>query len=222
MQVNTVTVPDVKFTIEGGGRTRAFREILRNLGPTTGRTLVDLGCGPCLFAKVARDEGFKVTAVDSRTDRIPPPEELGSISFVQSDVRYFDIRDYDVVAILGLLYHLDLDDQMRLLRKANGSTVIVDTQFHDPARIRANPDPWELEIVNRNGYRGVNFPEGDNTQASWKNRQSFWPMEDSLIQMYTDAGYTSVTKVEPSYVTKYGARRFYVLNADLGEVGRIL
>jgi hypothetical protein len=213
MRTSDLTVEDVKFTVEGGGRTRAFREILRKLDPLAGRTLVDLGCGPCLFAKVARDEGFLVTAVDSRTERIPLPEELDDIFFVQSDVRYFDVRDYDVVAILGLLYHLDLDDQMRLLKKANGSTVIVDTQFHDPARIRANPEPWELNIVERNGYRGVVFPEGDNTQASWKNRESFWPTEDSLLRMYADAGYRSVTKIEPSYVTKYGARRFYVLNS---------
>src|SRR4029453_6987527 len=52
------------------------------LGPGEGRTLLDLGAGPCLFARRAQKAGWKVTAVDGRTDRLP--EDLEGVTFVEA------------------------------------------------------------------------------------------------------------------------------------------
>src|SRR5271165_4539056 len=71
-------------------RTQIFRRLLSRLGKK-GAKLADLGAGPCIFAKISRDEGYAVTAVDARTARRPADVELGSIKFVQSDVRAFDL-----------------------------------------------------------------------------------------------------------------------------------
>jgi hypothetical protein len=39
----------------------------------------------------------------------------------------YEIVDFDCIAILGLLYHLELDDQIDVLRSASSRYVIVDT-----------------------------------------------------------------------------------------------
>jgi 2-polyprenyl-3-methyl-5-hydroxy-6-metoxy-1,4-benzoquinol methylase len=88
-------------------------------------SLVDLGAGPCLFAKLAAKEDFRVTAVDVRPpwniDGSPLPlESLAGIEFVQADACKFDVSGFDIVSIVGLLYHLTLDEQIDLLSRCAG------------------------------------------------------------------------------------------------------
>jgi SAM-dependent methyltransferase len=202
----------IDFTTDtGAGRQQMFRTLLRQFGPGAGRTLLDLGAGPCTFARIARDLGWNVTAVDARTERVPDAETIAGIRFIQGDVRAFDVTGYDVVCILGLLYHLDLPDQMDLLRRVNRSPVILDTQYHDPARLHGL-GAWESAVVARGGYRGVLYPEKDTLFAGWGNATSFWPTEESLLRMIEDAGYGACTVVSPSYVSPQAARRFFVLS----------
>ena len=56
-------------------------------------------------------------------DRLPP-----EIPFVQADVRDFDLSGFDVVLVIGLLYHLPLRDQIGLLHRARGKIVVIDTE----------------------------------------------------------------------------------------------
>jgi hypothetical protein len=110
-----------------GVRTKTFNELL---GDGHGRTLLDLGAGPCLFAKRAVLKGWSVTAVDARTELLP--EDLYPITFVKSDVRGFDPSGFDTIAILGLLYHLPVDDQVLLLSRCSYARIILETQVHTP------------------------------------------------------------------------------------------
>jgi len=215
VQIGELTV-DVPAPNDGARRTNTIRWILDNgvLG-NTGNKLVDLGAGPCVFARIARDRGYQVVAVDGRTERLPDDEEMHGIRFVQADVRSFDPAGFDVVFILGLLYHLDIADQLTLLRRcAQGQKVVLDTQVHVPELVCLHTkDGWEDRIVRHGDYEGVEFPEGDNPMASIGNPTSFWHTEESWLRLFQDAGFKRITIVHPVFQSKYGGRRFYILES---------
>jgi hypothetical protein len=204
-----VDIPSVNV---GAYRIRLFRFLLWHCA-APGEKLADLGAGPCVFARFARDLGFAVTAVDGRDTRVPSRDELGTIRFVNADVREFDLRGYDVVTILGLLYHLTLDDQRSLLRRAREAPiVIIDTEVHIPELIASTRVPeWQSRIVCEDGFAGVVFPENENPMAAIGNRKSFWHTEDSLIRLFKQSGFDNVKVIDPPYQSKYGGRRFYLL-----------
>ena len=160
-----------------------FRSILAPLRP--GR-LVDLGAGHGKFSILASRLGWDVTAVDARTTRTP---DAPGIEWVQADVRDFPLEGYDCVSILGLLYHLEVDDQLDLLRRAAGTLTIVDTH-HALATTHTE-----------RGYRGRTFSEQlDAATAGWGNPTSFWPTEESLVRQFHDAGFERVFKYVPQYL----------------------
>ena len=188
----------------------------RLVGEGNGRRLLDLGAGPCLFAGLARDAGWVVTAVDARSERLP--DRLDGITFVESDVRTFDPSGFDTISVLGLLYHLTLDEQRALLTACAYTRVILETQVHTPGFVPPAAEPWGRKIVVEQGLDGVVFPERKggalhaNPMASVGNPTSFWLTEDSLLTLLGSCGYRSIEIVEPSYASKYGTRKFYVLN----------
>lgn len=200
-------------TFNGQIRKATFAKVL---GPGNGRSLLDLGAGPCVFAKIARDAGWKVTAVDGRTDRLP--DDLGSIEFIQHDVRTFDPRGYDVVSNLGLLYHLELGEQIDLLKACSASQVILETQVHEPGIVPPAAQPWGYEVLEIDGLDGVVYPENqggalaNNPMASIGNETSFWLTEESLLDVFDRCGFGSVEIVNPPHYSKYGQRKFYVLH----------
>lgn len=197
---------------EGVHRTGTIRTLLSTHIDVVGKKVVDLGAGPCIFSRIARHAGAHVTAVDGRVDRLPDKEILGSIEFIQSDVRDFDTRDFDVKFVFGLLYHLEFEDQAKLLENcAQSGITIIDTQVHRENLIASYPqDPWQYVLHKRGDLNGIEFLEGTNTMASIGNRTSFWPTEESLIEMIRAAGFRQLTIVDPAYVSKYGVRRFMI------------
>jgi SAM-dependent methyltransferase len=165
-------------------RVAIVRDLLSQLPP--GR-LLDLGAGHGTFALVARELGWEVTAVDARTTRMPSTKD---VEWVQADVREFPIRGYDVVTVLGLLYHLELEAQLSLLRRCHPALTLIDT--HISTKPKAIVD----------GYFGHYFEERqEDLRASWGNPVSFWPTEESLCRMLFEAGFFGIYKVEPPPVT---------------------
>jgi methyltransferase family protein len=181
----------------GQRRLAAFRRILGALPP--GR-LLDLGAGHGAFSLIGQELGWDVTAVDARTDRMPMSD---GIRWIQADARTFDVSGYDCIAILGLLYHLGLDDQRDLLRRCAGTPTILDTHH----ALRA--------VVTVDGYEGRMFAEPGETEqelarvptASWGNPESFWPTRRSLVRLLTEAGYETVLVLEPPIIRN---RTFYL------------
>jgi hypothetical protein len=165
-------------------RLEIFRALLAPLPP--GR-LLDLGTGHGKFALLARDLGWEVDAVDVRTERIPGG---AGINWIQSDVRDFAIdQPYDCIALLGLFYHLELDDQKRLLRRCSKTLTILDTHVALNA----------TTVVD--GYEGRPFQEDLSAPtASWRNEVSFWPTEDALLRLLGEAGYGLVRARSPRYL----------------------
>lgn len=162
-------------------RTTLFDAVLRQL--PRGR-LVDLGAGHGIFSIRAADAGWDVTAVDARTTRFPEDDR---ITWVHQDVREVDLQGYDLVLCLGLFYHLTLEDQVALLRKASGTPLLLDTHV-------ATPDPTHplSPPVKVGGYRGRLYSEKGwerRSTASWGNTESFWPRRGELYRMLGDHGY---------------------------------
>lgn len=192
-------MPDVRIEI--------FRELLGQLGHGRPGRYLDLATGHGRFALTARAHGWEVTAVDVRTQRWP--DEPG-IRWIRSDVRDFDIEPgYDCIGLLGLLYHLELDDQLDLLRRCAPSPLILDTHI-------ATAPAVEID-----GYAGKLFQEGDLSAptASWGNATSFWPTRESLHAMLYSAGYTSVYERTPAYQPD---RTFWLCLATSHAPGREL
>lgn len=216
---STLIVPDTgahapSLVSQAITRSSIFRFLLAGVAKP-GDRVIDLAAGPCLFAKIARDEGCIVTAVDARVERKPSDEELGTIRFIQSDIRNFDLQGFDIILCLGMLYHFDVDDQLRFLERCarSGVPIILETQIHVDALVPADETlDWARKVVRREHYDGIVFPEQDNPMASVGNPESFWATEASLLRMMEDAGFTSVARIDPLYRSKYGARRYFLLN----------
>jgi Methyltransferase domain len=165
-------------------RLDVFRAVLEPMKP--GR-LLDIATGHGGFALIAHELGWEVTAVDARTERMPMTD---GITWVQSDIRDFEIAGYDVISVLGIFYHLELDDQLELLKRCAGTTTIIDTHV-----------ALQADLV-EGGYEGTSFAEVPGGLASsWINPTSFWPTENALIRMLHDCGYRFVFRLTPPPMT---------------------
>jgi SAM-dependent methyltransferase len=181
-------------------RLEIFATLLKSLRP--GR-LLDLGCGHGNFAILASEMGWQVTAVDVRTQRMPMTT---GVRWIQSDVRKFEIREgeYDCIALLGLLYHLELSAQLDLLKRCAHATTILDT--HVSVKSTVVESGYEGELFDEQAGRTLEQLRESGT-ASWGNLQSFWPEQESLIRMLHDSGYECVYQCLPPYQPD---RAFYI------------
>ena len=181
----------------GERRLAAFRQILGVMSP--GR-LLDLGAGHGKFSMIGHDLGWEVTAVDVRTARMPM---LDGIRWIESDARTFDVSGYDCIALLGLLYHIELADQQDLLRRCAGTPTILDT--HHSLRAETSVE----------GYKGHLYREPGSSleelaqipTASFGNRESFWATREELDRMLHEAGFSTILALEPPILPD---RTFYL------------
>lgn len=168
-------------------RHEIFRQLL-GLLPTG--TIVDLGTGHGKFATAATDLGWTVTGVDARRDRWPDDDR---ITWVHDDARAHDLAPYDVIACLGLFYHLTLDDQLGLLKRAAGKPLIIDTHVaNDTVERRTSK-----LVTMPNGYEGRFYAEPELLTSSFGNSESFWPTPDSFHRLLTDSGFSTILTAEP-------------------------
>ncbi len=184
-----------------------FRGLLAPLRP--GR-LLDLGSGRGNFSMAAARLGWKVTAVDARIVRWPDAEAGGdpesaelirSINWIQADVREFPIRagEYDLICILGLLHHLEVNDQVALLKRCSGMLTLLDTRIA-PA-ITDREEPYEGTSIREHGETRE---ERDQVPtASWGNAHSFRHTEESLLRLVRDCGYGKMMHMRPPHRENY-------------------
>jgi SAM-dependent methyltransferase len=177
------------LTNNGHRRVAIFSRLLALFSP--GR-LIDLGAGHGKFSMVAAKAGWEVMAVDARTER---NTAAPGVTWVEGDVRDVDLEGYDLVACLGLFYHLTAEDQLDLLARCKGVPLIIDT--HLANGLSTHPLGEEVELQ---GYTGRVYHEGTGLLSSWGNQQSFWPTPESFHQMLDQAGYNFVLAVEPWYL----------------------
>ena len=99
--------------------------------------------------------------------------------------------EYDVIACLGLFYHLTIDDQLDLLARCSGTPMILDTHV---ANNRKTPAKLSKPVT-LHGYTGRYYGEFDQTKptAAWGNEYSFWPRTRALMRMLDAHGYDVLT-----------------------------
>jgi SAM-dependent methyltransferase len=173
-----------------------FRAIMGELAPRlpAKAKVVDLGCGHCLFLQAARDLGYDATGIDARIDRVPPDLR----AFVhQAKVQDADLDRYDLILCLGLLYHLELEDQIRLVERFHGQPAIVDTHYGTKTAVKT---------IGTKAYAGSIYHEGNQLTSSCGNRESFWPCEEDLVAILGTNHF--VLKWLPEHAP---GRSFYVL-----------
>jgi SAM-dependent methyltransferase len=195
--------PDVPQAGEANGvKVRRVMQLVADLARKPFRELriLDLGCGEGVYAIEAALRGAEVVAVDARTQRMDEGRAvalrhgLASVRFEQGDVRRVTRAthgEFDVVLLLGLLYHLD-DPVTVLGNLPCAHLLVVDTL------IALDADA-ELQ-----GYRGQwhREHEDDDTAElrrsrvlkSIDNAMSFRLTADSLVRAVRDAGFTTVVE----------------------------
>ena len=191
---------------EGAARIRALAQAVGDLvrpGGLEGLRAIDLGAGGGELSAELAVRGASVVAVEGREENARTIEELRErlgiaperLSVAVADVRALDwqaLGRFDVVVCSGLLYHLELDDQValaRAMRAACDRVAFVDTEV-----------AWG-PVERRGGYSGHAFREHDPGAsaderaaarlASLDNLESFWLTRASLHALLHDAGFSS-------------------------------
>jgi predicted RNA methylase len=225
LSISKITMPNLSARVRRDWladlslRLRTYRSLLDRLpAKSRGGTLVDLGCGPGMFARVALRKGFRVTAVDVRApwalDGSPLPEgHFAGMEFQQADARDFDVSGFDIVAIIGLIYHLTLAEQIALLARCREKIVFVDTEIYDSAAMSERSAQRIRTPAESLGYDGVEWLEQDRVWSSSGNSHSFWHTDASQLRLFENTGFRDVAVVEPAYSSPHGPRRWYLLNA---------
>jgi hypothetical protein len=183
-------------------RLQAFQQLLGLFDPGH---LVDLGAGHGRFSLQAADLGWEVTAVDARTKRFPDDPRP---RWVRADVRTVDLAHYDLIACLGLFYHLALDDQLDLLARAAGRPMIIDTHLDHGTHEHELSERREP----RPGYVGRFYDEPRALTSAVGNRASFWPTLATFHRMLHEAGFVTVLTLDP-WIT--GDRTFFLALPEL-------
>ncbi len=165
----------------------AMRAMLGSLGHGK---LLDMGCGDGELSLIARDLGWDVTATDDSFTRMPAAV---GIEWVQADARAFEVEGYECVCLAGILYRLELSEQLDLLRGCAGTPTIIET--------RASVRPSHKE----RGYEGA-----------LEDGRAFHPTEKSLLRMARDAGFSSVEKAEQPHTSD---RSFYLCLTEISGGG---
>jgi SAM-dependent methyltransferase len=184
-----------------------FRSLVGLLKPGK---MLDLGAGKGNFSLSAAQLGWTVTAVDARTVRWPDADAeqdpaladlIRSIRWVQADVREFPIeeREYDLVCVLGLLHHLEVSDQVSLLKRCSTMPMLIDTRI---AKALVDVEgPYEGMLIREHGETRE---ERDAVpQASWGNPLSFQHTEESLLRLVLDCGYIKMMQMRPPHRPDY-------------------
>ena len=196
------------YDLDNSPRQRRILQIVSDLrrGDLKGVRVLDLGCAHGVFALELARRGAEVVGVEGRDSWVAMANQakhdlgLPNVTFIQGDVRKISretLGQFDVVLCLGLLYHLDAEDAVQLLRTIHGMCAdfaVIDTQ------IAVKPDA-DLALGGHT-YRGWRYREhavsatADQKEeilgASLDDEFSFWFSRPSLLNLLRHVGFSSV------------------------------
>jgi len=168
--------------------------------------ILDLGCGDGVYAIEAGLRGADVLGLDARSERMAEGARVASrhglrnVRFVQRDVRSVtreSLGIFDVVYLLGLLYHLDIPDVFQVLENVAAlcaRMLIVDTLICSTAELETE---WRSEV-----YRGRRYREHEDADSAEVRRSrvlrsidnvfAFRFTRESLVRVLSATGFPSV------------------------------
>lgn len=119
--------------------------------------ILDLGCGPGLYAELFAQKGHKVTAVDFSKSSIDyakneAKKKLLNISYINSDYLSLDFgtNKYDLIIMIytdfGVLLPGERDSLLVKIRKSlkDGGIFIFDVLSDKKIKKKTNPKEWEI------------------------------------------------------------------------------
>ena len=190
-----------------GVKVRRVLQITRDLGPRPFPELriLDLGCGEGVYAIEAGLRGAQVLALDARTQRMAhgaacaARHGLSNVRFVQQDVRLATraaLGSFDVVYLLGLLYHLDAPDLFHVLDNIYdlcAGLLVIDTLISLSADLQVE---WRGQLYD--GRRHREHEDDDPAKVrrsrvlrSIDNTFSLRLTKESLLRALGSAGFSS-------------------------------
>jgi len=191
-----------------GVKVRRIMQITRDLAPRPFAELriLDLGCGEGVYSIEAGLRGAEVVALDARTQRMSQGAAcaerhgLGNVRFIQEDVRRVTrktLGSFDVVYLLGLLYHLDAPDVFSVLKNVRSlcaGLLVVDTliSLTDESRIEWRGKSYLGRRCREHGEEDTDEARRRRVLKSIDNTFSFRFTRGSLLQALHDAGFSSV------------------------------
>lgn len=174
-------------------RTVGILDIIRGRRPLEGLRVLDLACRTGAFTHALARAGADAYGLEGRAENLALAGERpeNGAQYMLGDVR--DLAPeahgtFDVVLCLGILYHLDADDAVRLLRAmravAPDGFAIIDTHIGGPRT---------SVVVDDTVLRGSWY--GEPPTGWWSsigNPRSFWFTPDSLDDAVRLAGWTTI------------------------------
>lgn len=213
-----------------GVKVRRVIQLVRDLArrPFRDLRILDLGCGEGVYAIEMGLAGAQVLAIDARRERMDEGAAcaarhgLGNVRFEQEDVRKITRAthgEFDVVLLLGLLYHLDAPTPvLENIRGLCTGLLVIDTL------VTLAPD------ADSHGYRGQRVREhGDDDSPEMRrsrvlksidNTFSFRFTKESLVRALKDVGFATVLECHAPLEPGKAEDRI-TLAALKGEAARI-
>jgi 2-polyprenyl-3-methyl-5-hydroxy-6-metoxy-1,4-benzoquinol methylase len=188
-------------------KVRRIMQITRDLAgrPFHELRILDLGCGEGVYAIEAGLRGAEVLALDARTQRMgqgaacAARHGLATVRFVKEDVRRVtreNFGPFDVVYLLGLLYHLDTPDVFSVLETVYSlctGMLVIDTLISLTEDIQVE---WRGQAYQGRRCREHDDEDTDEVRrsrvlGSIDNTYSFRFTKESLLRALRDIGFTS-------------------------------
>jgi len=172
-----------------------YRNELSNLQEH--KSIIDIACGHGKYSIVSQESGFSTLGVDARTERVPLTEfENLGIGFRQTNLEDIEEINHDICLLFGIFYHLDLAQQLDLLGKINSKVTLIHTLIYNENSKEA------FNLQNETVIGNLNFAvykEGNKrdtrVKASMNNYFSIWHTEESLKNMFLNAGFKTFEKL---------------------------
>ncbi|MCI0334399.1 MAG: class I SAM-dependent methyltransferase [Planctomycetes bacterium] len=189
-------------------KVRRVVQIIKDLSsrPISELRVLDLACGEGVYSIELALRGADVQALDARTERMAAGIDvarrsgLANLSFQQADVRHVEqsnFGDFDVILFLGILYHLDVPDSLFVLKNLHQmcrKLLIIDTHISLAGRDSFPFEGKSYAGTKRREHRDTDSPSERQQKLlmSVDNVFNFWFTRESLVQLLTDIGFSSV------------------------------
>jgi SAM-dependent methyltransferase len=179
-------------------RQRRIIQTVVDHAPEHNLTVLDLACLAGGYSLELASHGYQVTGIEGRSESHEKAErgrrESGyeNVRFFRDDVRNLSRNkygEYDIVLCLGILYHLEAEDALKLIDNVYSVCrrfAIFDTHF--------SFTPDEKVIYRGQTYAGHSSREHDLSHpwSSIGNQFSFFFTRPSLYNALEAAGFSSV------------------------------
>lgn len=161
-------------------RQSLLRQVLPDLSERLGlQSALDVGCGVGYFSAFLRDMGFRVVALDGRTENVEeaqkrfPDIKFHNLNVEESAVR--QLGSFDLVLCFGLLYHLENPfAAMRNLHALTNKVLLIESMC-----VPAREPILRLRDEGQSQDQSLRFI-------------AFYPSESCLIKMCYKAGFPFV------------------------------